>query len=284
MKKVLSIDGGGAWGIGVAKFVMNWELDHGKKFCSQFDAFAGTSTGAIIAALFAEEFSGIEIYELYRNNLKDIFDSQPWYNKLNPYAPTYSNEKLKKLLRKYLIGGMEEFKKPIFIPVSRSNGVQEKVFDLGDIGFPKWKAVLASTAAPTYFDPVDGIYMDGGLWANNPADVLQAGLVDSAMHGNYKMLSFATTGSYSERKSVARMTILGWGKYIISDWVTGSGEGSSYRAMKNIGKENFLRIQPKLKSNENFAMDNVAKASNMESVWDREYQNVKERLNTFMKG
>ena len=44
---------------------------------------------------------------------------------------------------------------------------------------PLYKAVLASCAAPVYFDPVDiegDLVCDGGLWANNPAVV---GYVDA---------------------------------------------------------------------------------------------------------
>ena len=40
----------------------------------------------------------------------------------------------------------------------------------GDI--PLVEAILASSAAPTYFDPVQvggGLLADGGLWANNPS-------------------------------------------------------------------------------------------------------------------
>lgn len=278
---VLSIDGGGVWGIGVAKYLSNIEMETGKKINDSFAAFSGTSTGAIIAALLNEGYSATEIYRLYDENLTKIFKSQPWYNKLNPYKPKYVNDYLKKMLQQKLKGNMSDFDKPIFIPVSCSKGTTQKVFDLGDNDMPKWKAVLASASAPTYFEPVDGMYMDGGLWANNPADVLQAGLVSSSLNGKYRMVSICSSGDDNKDKNVSKMNLLSWGKYLISDWLTGSGEGSSYRTKKNIGEENFLRIKPKTK-NLNIDLDDVNKSNKIVEVWDNEYNLTKDKLKKFI--
>jgi len=268
--RVLSIDGGGVWGIGVAKFIAEYECRTGKKFCDQFHAFAGTSTGAIIAALLAEGRSGIEIYDLYKKESKNIFKKQPWYKKLNPFEPKYDNTSYIKILKRELNGNMGDYSKPVFITASKSIGEQEKVFDRGDETFPKWKAVQCSSAAPTYFDPVDNVYMDGGLWANNPCDCLQAGLVDSEINGNYKMLSFATGGNNIGKK-VGKMNIATWAIYLINNWLAKSGEGASYRVKKNIGSENFLRVKPLVMNDEDYPLDAVDKMQNIEDIWMREF-------------
>lgn len=281
MYKVLSIDGGGIWGIGVAKYMYNYEIQTGKKFGEQFVAFAGTSTGAIIAALLSEGYSGTEIYDLYKTMATQIFKPQPWYNKLNPYAPKYTNKDYIKILKSKLKGNMSDFVKPTFITAASSTGEQEKVFDKGDVDMPKWKAVLASSAAPTFFDPVDGHWMDGGLFANNPADCLQSGLVSSIYNGNYRMLSFGTGGT-DTGKSVKNMNIVSWATYLLGGWLAKAGEASSYRVKKNIGESNFLRIKPILIKD--YSMDDLAHIPEMEKVWDDAFDETFINVKMFLEG
>ena len=108
-------------------------------------------------------------------------------------------------------GNMSDFKVPIFIPATSSMGfVKEKIFDRGDKDFPKWKAVLASTSAPTYFYPVDQRWMDGGIFANNPSDCLEAGLCGTELQGKFRVLSFATGGEMVDKvlKNYLRLLLI----------------------------------------------------------------------------
>ena len=69
----ISVEGGGALGIGPLAFMCRMEQDLGKKLSELSVAFSGTSTGAIIAACLAEGMSAHDIFDLYKNNLKKIF-------------------------------------------------------------------------------------------------------------------------------------------------------------------------------------------------------------------
>ena len=176
----ISINGGGALGIGPLAFMCRLESDVGKKLSDISVAFAGTSTGAIIAGGLDEGYSAHELYDMYRENLPKIFTKYSWYKRLQPSCPTYDNSYLKKILSTTFKGKVCEWKKPIYIPTTHTNGESvEKVWDLGDKTIDKATAILTSTAAPTYFDCVkigNDNYCDGGLWKNDPIDVLNAGL------------------------------------------------------------------------------------------------------------
>jgi len=281
MYNVLSIDGGGVWGLGVARFIFEYEKLTGQKFADKFKAFSGTSTGAIIAAMLCEGFTGEQIYKLYKENLKKIF-SAPWYYKINPFCPRYDNTYLANLLRNNLNGYMNGFTKPIFIPVSCSLGDQEKVFDRRDSDISKWKAVLCSTSAPLYFYPIDDMYMDGGLFLNNPCAALQAGLVGTDLDGNYRMLSFGTGGSTVGRKLDPNMSVIGWGKYLATEWLAKAGESGSYIVKKNIGEHNFMRLKPILTDDTNYSADDVSNMDNIENIWVNVFNESIVNLNTFI--
>ena len=281
MYNVLSIDGGGVYGLGVARFILEYEKLTGQKFADKFKAFSGTSTGSIIAAMLCEGFTGEQIYTLYKENLKKIF-SAPWYYKINPFVPKYDNTYLANLLRNNLHGNMNEFTKPIFIPVSCSLGDQEKIFDKGDCDFPKWKAVLCSTSAPTYFHPIDNMYMDGGLFLNNPCAALQAGLIGTELDKNYRMLSLGTGGSTIGRLLNPNMTLVDWGKYILNEWVAKAGESSSYMVKKNIGDSNFMRLKPILTDATNYGMDDLTKLDEIENIWLNIFNESIVNLNSFI--
>ena len=81
MKNIaISVNGGGALGIGPLAFMCRLESDPafvGQTIFKRSSAFAGTSTGAIIAACLAEGKSAHDTFELYRKNLKKIFTKYP---------------------------------------------------------------------------------------------------------------------------------------------------------------------------------------------------------------
>lgn len=162
----ISVAGGGALGIGPLQFLCRLEQDTGKKISQISAAYAGTSTGSIIAAGLNEGYSAHELFDLYKDNLKKIFTKYSWYKRLDPKCPTYDNSNLKNMLQEKFKGKISDWKKPIYIPTTVMNGESvEKVWDLGDTNTDKSFAVLTSCSAPTYFDCVyDNIgncYIDG---------------------------------------------------------------------------------------------------------------------------
>ena len=244
----ISINGGGALGIGPLAFMERLEQDVGKELGDIAVAFAGTSTGAIIAGGLDEGYSAHDLYKLYRENLPKIFTKYSWYKRLQPSCPTYDNSYLKGLLEKKFSGTVSDWKKPIYIPTTHANGESvEKVFDLGDTKITKAQAILCSTAAPTYFDGVNigkDFYLDGGLWCNSSIAVLNAGLKRSAYSGQLRILSF-NTGMDTPNTLNKNQSLVGWASYIMDEWVARAGKSNEYEVIADIGKENVALASPK---------------------------------------
>ena len=285
-KLAISISGGGALGIGPLQFMCRLESDLGKKLTDQSVAFAGTSTGAIIAACLAEGMSAHDIFDLYKSNLKKIFTKYPWYKRMTPSCPTYDNRNLVKMLKEKIPGKVGYWNKPIYIPTTHMNGKSvEKVWDLGDATEDKWFAVLTSTAAPTYFDVVERAgesYCDGGMWANDPVMCLQAGLKNSGFNKKYKILSF-NTGMETPNTDKGNKTLLGWGEYIMSDWVARTGNSNFYEARANVGYNNIFRASPEHPTKIKMDKTDDETINHVIEVWDKYYDKVRDHVVKFVK-
>ena len=290
MKLAIAISGGGALGIGPLQFMRRLEADLGMSLADAGFAFAGTSTGSIVAAGLCSGMSAAQLYDLYKNNLKAIFTKVSLASKLlskNFYR--YDNSNLKKLLQQNFRYKMYQFKKPIYIPATFMNGDSvEKVWDRGDGMTDQWFAVLSSCSAPTYFEPVnrtkDGnkeIYCDGGMWANDPIMVLESGLNKvPEFKGNYKILSF-NTGMRHPNKAPDDMSIIGWGKYILEEWVARTGRSGFFQAQANIGKENVYRVVPEV--DKKYAMDDLTIIDKVSDIWDKLYNEIGAEVLAFVK-
>lgn len=140
----------------------------------------------------------------------------------------------------------------------------------------QWFAILSSCSAPTYFDPVsrmkDGkkeVYCDGGLWSNDPVMVLESGLNKyKEFKDDYKILSFNTA---MRHKNIAfeHGSILGWGKYIMEEWVARTGRSGYFQACANIGEENVCRLAPQIGTA--LAMDDLKILDQICEIWDKYY-------------
>ena len=182
---ILAIDGGGFRGAYSAHFLKRIEEEWRLDWLTQFDMFAGTSTGAIIAAGLACGLTAGTLYDLYAEHGRSIFGRR-WFARLDPFgftglfASRYSNRKLQARLRQeFGEKRLGQITVPLILPaVDIGNGqvhVFKSAYDKGFVRDPEVlvvDAVLASCAAPVFFDPhiVEPYRLaDGGLWANNPA-------------------------------------------------------------------------------------------------------------------
>lgn len=289
MKLAISISGGGALGIGPLQFMRRLEADLKKSLADVGAAFAGTSTGSIVAAGLCNGMSAAELYDLYKNNLSKIFTKVSGTRILTNNYYRYDNANLKKLLKKNFYNQMYAFPKPIYIPATFMNGDSvEKVWDRGDGSTEQWFAVLSSCSAPTYFDTVsrnkDGkkeIYCDGGMWANDPIMVLESGLNNvKQFKDNYKILSF-NTGMLRPNTAPSDKSIVGWGKYILDEWVARTGKSGYFEACANIGKANVCRVEPDVKKK--YAMDDLDLVDEVSEIWDEHYNKVGKEVLKFVK-
>ena len=168
----VAIDGGGIKGVMVARALAILEDHVGQSSHDSFRMAAGTSTGAVISAGIGAGLSGAQMHQLYRELGETIF-RQTWRSWLWPLTRyRYPNKPLEIALKRY-IGDMTMGD---FWTADPATDVVITVFDLvaNRTGFVKpWKeeyaswpvakAVLASAAVPTYFPPVEGQYVDGGV-------------------------------------------------------------------------------------------------------------------------
>lgn len=300
MKLVISVSGGGALGVGPLQFMKRLEADLQKDLgekvtlASISEAFAGTSTGSIIAAGLCSGMTAEELYNIYNDNLENIFKEKkgalPPIARSNYYR--YDNANLKKLLYKYFPGKMDAFKKPIFIPATFMNGKSvEKVWDRTDDWMDRAFAVLSSCSAPTYFDllTLDGnTYCDGGMWANDPIMVLESGIKSLMSQKKYKtlfgdgikILSFVTT-MIRPNNPPSKKNALGWLSYIMDEWIARCGNSNYFEACANIGDENVFRCAPEV--GDKYEMDNLKQARSTVKVWDDYYNSVKKNVLKFVK-
>jgi hypothetical protein len=187
--KVISLDGGGIRGILPAMILCEIEKRLASPLVYCVDAFAGTSTGAIIAAglsLPVSEASNkpclvaSDIFEFYVNKGKQIFSNNPFNLVYNNYK--YNSENLYNVLKdvikenRYMNEGLTE----LVIATTKTEKVvrlftREKARKKQDDNIMIIEALMASAAAPTFFPPykikseINSSYLDGGLLANNPS-------------------------------------------------------------------------------------------------------------------
>ena len=194
LTKVLSIDGGGIRGVIPALVLEEIERRTARPISTLFDLVAGTSTGGIIALGVTRpnsrgepEYSAADIVDLYEGKGKRIFSntflhelSTAW-GLLDEKYPAdevekvfdeyFGDTRLKDALTNVFVTAFEiELRSPWFFRSSRARTDPE--YD-----FPMKKVARATSAAPTYFEPLrlekaggDGYWalVDGGVYANNP--------------------------------------------------------------------------------------------------------------------
>jgi hypothetical protein len=181
---LLSIDGGGMRGV-IALGVLCWLEDQtGKPANELFDMAAGTSTGAIIGTGLGLRMSARRIYEeIYRDLLPKAFGSgrgllfylrflknkmrffypiEPFVKALKPYT---NDMKMSEIGRRE-DGTMETIVLFTVRDLRTSNTYYIVNEGPGANAFAHWTvmgAVASSSAAPIFFPPILGNFIDGGV-------------------------------------------------------------------------------------------------------------------------
>lgn len=158
MKLGIALSGGGARGIahlGVLK-----ALD---EFGVKLSCISGTSTGAIVGALYAEGLAPDAILDL-------IIETR-FFSSLRPawtWTGLLNMEGLREVILKFIPGNrFESLKIPLTIAATNLRQGKAEYFSRGEL-IP---AILASCCVPALFNPVqiqDDMYVDGGIVDNLP--------------------------------------------------------------------------------------------------------------------
>ncbi len=168
----IAIDGGGIRGVIVTKALTMLEEALGAPLHDTARLYAGTSTGSIISAALAVGLGASRIHELYLA-LGDTVFEKSWRTTFFPLSRyRYGHRPLEIALHEQL--GDTKLK-DLWADL-RLTDIVITSFDLlknKTMFIKPWKlqyqdwllshAVLASSCVPTYFPPVDGRYVDGGV-------------------------------------------------------------------------------------------------------------------------
>ncbi|MDX2152908.1 MAG: patatin-like phospholipase family protein [Bryobacteraceae bacterium] len=190
--RILSIDGGGIRGIIPATLLAALEKRSGKPIAESFDLIAGTSTGGILALALAKpgaagkpEYTAEQIIDLYFKEGSKIFPDLFFHKLSDLFEEKYPSSGIEGVLDSYFGGAMLsealtnvlvtsyeiERRMPFFFRSIRAKA--DAAYN-----FPMKRVARATSAAPTYFEPLkletpagDDYYglIDGGVFANNPA-------------------------------------------------------------------------------------------------------------------
>jgi uncharacterized protein len=184
MKRILSLDGGGIRGVFTLEVLLEIENLLREQYgtadfvlADHFDFFAGTSTGAIIAACLCWGLPVETILDLYVKYGTEMFRPVPWYNPYKKFFVARFNAKpLSNLLQRTFsedgagkvpaLLGSDRLRKLLLVVVrNHSTGsawpltnnphaiFADPSLPDSNLNIPLWQVVRASTAAPVYFDP-----------------------------------------------------------------------------------------------------------------------------------
>lgn len=276
--KVISFDGGGVRGAFTTQVLKRlcqppYNIDLGS-----VDLFAGTSTGSVIAAGLAMELDIDTVCSFYEeSNCKHIFSQKRllggWFNS------KYKREPLAEFLLHHYKGNprLKDLKRGVSLSSFQLDSPYSKewlaVFFHNHQDFSKHKrlpafdyrdvrlvdAVLASSAAPTYFPAYHieghGNYIDGGVVANNPgiAGLSVAANPINAPHADIKDIRLLSIGNGRALSHVTGTP--NWGLYqwtiksphpLINIMSDGSSDSDHYYCMSILG-DRYRRLQVDLK-------------------------------------
>lgn len=170
----IAIDGGGIRGVIVTKALSILEATLGTSTFELARLMTGTSTGSIVIAELAAGTKAEELLQLYLAHGEAIF-RKSWRTFFWPLTRyRYPYEPLENALRPYLgervMSDYWNADPPTDVIITTYDLLENRprLIKSWKSEYEEWpavKAVLASSAAPTYFPVVDGQFVDGGLGA-----------------------------------------------------------------------------------------------------------------------
>ena len=281
---ILALDGGGARGIYSAQVLALIEQLNSTPTREHFDLIAATSTGAIIAGAAAAGIPMATVVELFEKESSRIFRKK-WLSSLH-IRSKYPRGSLEQVVRDFVSDlTLGEISTPLMIMGSNISTGNVHVFksrylkDLGetyvrDSEVALSDAILASCAAPTFFDPVpvgDFLLADGGLWANNPSIMALTEAIAKFRRSveQVHVLSIGTGHSvnlYSQRRYWGLMT--GWGREKLVTYVLRLQSDASANMAKLLLGGRYLRLDPEI---ETWALDDVESLGNLKALATRDF-------------
>jgi len=276
---VVSIDGGGIRGLVTTILLQRIVATTGlETFIDSIDLLAGTSTGGLLALGIANQIDLQEIRDVYVKKGPKIFDDS-WMDDLVDLGKLrgadYDIKPLRREVRN-LFGDvtLRRLKKRVLIttfdldneaPTRRT--WKPKLFH----NFPGPKndgaslaadVALYTCAAPTYFPSVDG-YVDGGVYANNPAMCALAQTQDrrhsQTLLDDVVLLSLGTGTNLQYIKGKSHnWGYAQWLRPLIAIMLDGTAGIADYQCSQILGKR-YHRLAPVFPPGTSVPLDDVSK-------------------------
>ena len=278
--RILSLDGGGIRGLITTILLARLDAEKGLRgWLERADLVAGTSTGGLIALALARGASLAEIRALYEQRGRSIFDDS-WLDNVKDLGTIlgaqYHSDKLQGELQG-LFGAarLRDLKKRVLItafdldnedPRPDHRRWKPKLFH----NFPgsdsdgatlAWKVGLYTSAAPTYFPTVDG-YVDGGVFANNPAMCALAQTQDARIGrrpalDKLALLSLGTGSSLLYVKGRKHdWGYAQWAQALLGVMFDGTIGIADYQCRQLLGAR-YHRLAPRFAAGEAFPLDDI---------------------------
>jgi hypothetical protein len=269
--QILAIDGGGVRGVVPSATLAYWETELGFETPDRFSLFAGTSTGAIVAAALATGVSAKRVLGLFQERAPAIFSreglglSERVLSFKGWALPAYSNDALRDALYE-VIGDatLGDCPRPLCIPCLDVVTGATRIFRSAhhpqagsDRQIRIVDAVLASAAAPTFFPSAQvagSSYVDGALWANNPSLIALLDWRDIAGPAGWEEARLVSLGCGRPfwGKNVgfgAQRGLLGWGLPLMALMMAAQSDGVHGYVRRLLPKGHYLRVDPQLPRN-----------------------------------
>ena len=281
---ILALDGGGARGIYPAHILACLERKLSMPIGNCFDLITGTSTGAIIAGAAAAGVEMQTVVDLFEKKAPEIFSRKRF--SWGMLRSKYSRQPIEQLVRECLPSlRLGDISTPLLITsadittggvrVFKSRYLDEQSGEyVRDGGVLLSDAILASCAAPSFFDPMqvgESLLADGGLWANNPSILAVTEAVSKFKQSlsQVHILSIGTGKSslfYGRRRFWGIAT--GWGhQKLVSYFLNLQSQASTNMAGLLLG-DRYLRLNPEI---EDWSLDDTRHLNVLKALADRDF-------------
>lgn len=286
--RVLTLDGGGVRGLYTLHALKRLEEIYGFETHKAFDTFGGTSTGGMLALLYASGRTTDELLEIYKIEIPKVFErslGRKLFTNLGLFEARYSSENLKIIAKKYF-GDLKVSELPkAAYAVSVDITATEAVIIGPGSNFLARDAIVATSAAPTYFRPfiTNGrAYCDGALVANNPSTVVLTKVFESDPKlklSSIRLLSIGT-GFFPSGLAPGKaddMGLLSWAGAITGEMMSIQSKFFDRMTLALLEKK-YMRINARLSSEIDLASTNVQDLAELKALGIASADNVDKKL------
>jgi patatin-like phospholipase/acyl hydrolase len=257
----------------------------------KINMYAGTSTGGLIALGLAKGFTPAQIMDVYMTEGPKIFDRSLWHeianlgevtgpkydsdNRMTTVRGMFGNDRLRDTKKNahVVITAFDLVNSHAANPAGRTwkpkifHNVPAKTPADSDGQEYAWRVAMYTSAAPTYFASYEG-YVDGGVFANNPAMCALAQAMDKRNVApqqltNIRLLSIGTGVRPYHLDGDESWGLAQWAPKLVDLLMDGVNEVAAFQ-VKQLLEERYQRINVDLTAD--IPMDAVTMLGTMQRV------------------